>query len=192
MGDPVPHRRRVPARVALLAGGDSLLAIASRRPGQTVEVPVLLVRHADAGSRLDWPGDDRSRPLSERGLAQAASLALGLAPLGPCRVLSSPFLRCTQTARPLAERLGLEVEATEELSEGHTPLALRLLRVLAGQAAVVVTHGDVVAQLLRALAEQDGLDLPAGPSWAKASTWALEARSGRFLSASYRPPPRLG
>lgn len=155
-------------------------------------MPVLLVRHADAGSRFDWPGDDRSRPLSERGLGQAASLAAELAPLAPRRVLSSPFLRCTQTAQPLAERLGLEVEATEELSEGHTPLALRLLRILAGQAAVVVTHGDVVPELLWALADQDGLALPDRPSWAKASTWALEGKSGRFLSASYRPPPRLG
>lgn len=155
-------------------------------------VPILLVRHADAGGRFDWPGDDRQRPLSAKGRDQAARLADELAPLHPTRVLSSPFWRCTETVEPLAERLHLPVEATEELAEGHTPLALRLVRSLAGQTAVAVSHGDVIPELLWALADHDGMALRSRLAWAKASTWVLEARDGRFVCACYREPPGIG
>ena len=38
-----------------------------------------LIRHAHAGSRKAWPGEDDQRPLSSRGLAQSKAIATTLA-----------------------------------------------------------------------------------------------------------------
>jgi broad specificity phosphatase PhoE len=152
-------------------------------------VPLLLVRHAHAPARRDWPGDDRARPLSAQGLKQAGglvSIARELAPVK--RVLSSPSLRCVQTMEPLAGQLGLQVERADELSEGQRAAALKLVRSLAGQDVAVCTHGDVVAEILVSLADEDGIDLGPHPRQAKGSVWALEGREGRFSSARYFPP----
>jgi phosphohistidine phosphatase len=67
-----------------------------------------LVRHAIAeprGSR--WP-DDTRRPLSRGGVRRFTEVARGLRALGvECeRVLTSPLVRATQTARLLSKGLG--------------------------------------------------------------------------------------
>jgi phosphohistidine phosphatase SixA len=78
---------------------------------------ILLVRHASAGDRYEWEGDDNLRPLDERGLRQADELVELLAGYQVKQVVSSPALRCIQTLEPLALGLGFEVEIRQELSE---------------------------------------------------------------------------
>ena len=78
---------------------------------------MLLVRHAWAGSRDDWEGDDRERPLDERGVEQARELVERLAPFTITRILSSPYRRCVETVEPLARARGLEIEQRPELGE---------------------------------------------------------------------------
>lgn len=155
---------------------------------QTDVMPVFLVRHAKASSRYRWEGDDRLRPLTKKGREQARQLMEALAPLEPERILSSPYIRCMQTMEPLAEKLGLPIEATEALAEGHTPSALHLLRSLTDQSAVACSHGDVIPEVLWALGDRDGIDLPADMRWPKGSTWRLDGAGGRFTSAEYLPP----
>ena len=82
------------------------------------DVIVHLIRHAKAESRSTWTTDDSLRPLSGKGLRQAAALADQCADLGLGRLLSSPAVRCRQTVEPLAERIGLPVEPATELAEG--------------------------------------------------------------------------
>ena len=64
---------------------------------------VLLLRHASAGSRREWEGDDCGRPLDRKGRRQATALAVALAARGIDRIRSSPYLRCLQTVEPIAE-----------------------------------------------------------------------------------------
>ena len=52
-----------------------------------------VVRHADAGHRTDWDGDDASRPLSPRGERQADGLRDLLEDSEATRLLASPFRR---------------------------------------------------------------------------------------------------
>jgi phosphohistidine phosphatase SixA len=78
---------------------------------------ILLIRHAWAGHRTDWEGDERPRPLDERGRRQAAALVDLLADYDVDRILSSPAARCVQTVEPLAAARGLDVEVREELFE---------------------------------------------------------------------------
>lgn len=152
-------------------------------------MPLLLVRHAHAGSRKEWSGDDRLRPLSTRGRHQADLLGGLLEPYAPQRILSSPYLRCVATLEPLADRLSLRVEPLEELAEGNGPLALGLVRALADEKVVLCTHGDVIPEVLVALADEDRVDLGPSPRQAKGSTWVLEASDGRFARAVYLPAP---
>jgi phosphohistidine phosphatase SixA len=108
-------------------------------------VTSVLVRHASAGDRHDWGGDDRLRPLDGRGRRQAAALVDLLLPLGVQRVVSSPYLRCVETVEPLAAELGLPVEHDDRLAEGAGRAALELLHE---NGVVCCTHGDVVGDIL--------------------------------------------
>lgn len=151
-------------------------------------MPVLLIRHAHAGSRKEWAGDDRLRPLSARGETQALVLARRLAEWAPVRILSSPYVRCIQTVQPLADDLGRKVEEVDELAEGMGADALVMVRAMSGRRIAMCTHGDVIPDVLVALADEDRLNLGAAPRQAKGSAWVLEASRGRFVKATYLPP----
>ncbi len=129
---------------------------------------VLLVRHARAGERAEWEGDDRLRPLDEKGFQQAQGLVELLAEYPIGRILSSPFLRCTQTVEPLADARTLAVEEVDELAEGRTRQdVVSLLSSTEETCVVLCTHGDVVEELL-----DDGLK--------KGATEVLELEDGRL------------
>jgi phosphohistidine phosphatase len=98
-------------------------------------VRLILVRHAKAG-----PGHpDSSRSLTPEGRAAAAALAEELRPLRPDAVISSPLLRARETAAPIAEVAGVEVEMDERLSPGASLADVRA--VVAGRGGTVVTVG---------------------------------------------------
>ena len=153
-------------------------------------MPLLLVRHAKAGSRSDWAADDRLRPVTKSGRQQAEALVIQLKRYDVERVLTSPYLRCVQTVEPLAAALGLDIEVTEALGEGCSSDALALVRSLGCEPTVVLsTHGDIVPDVLEALSVEDGLALPRHPQWSKGSTWVLSGHDGRFTSGEYLSPP---
>ncbi len=78
---------------------------------------VLLVRHARAGHRESFAGNDLSRPLDAKGRKQAQALVADLVPFGPGAVHSAPVERCVATVAPLAALLGVEVELEPLLAE---------------------------------------------------------------------------
>ena len=148
-----------------------------------------VVRHADAGHRSQWSGSDEERPLSPRGEKQARGIADLLADSGAVRLVSSPFRRCVQSLEPLAQRLGLQVEADERLAEGAGATgALELAAELTGRVGVLCSHGDVIPDLLEALL-RDGLKVKDELRWQKASTWVLTREGGHFAKGRYLPPP---
>jgi len=146
---------------------------------------VLLVRHAHAGDRDAWTAPDQLRPLSVKGIRQAEALVLRLAGFAVERVVSSPYLRCTQTVEPLAQVRGVALEADDTLAEGNGRAALELVRGLAGAHVILCTHGDVIGDILA--------HMPVAGSWRaqKGSVWILEAEDGRSIDARYLPPPAV-
>jgi phosphohistidine phosphatase SixA len=104
---------------------------------------VILLRHASAGDRRTWDGDDMLRPLDKRGRKQAATLRDELRARGVRRVVSSPYVRCMQTVAPL----GLDVVPDERLAEGASERDTRELLATLDD-AVACTHGDVVENVL--------------------------------------------
>ena len=162
---------------------------------------LLLVRHAKAGSRDSWDGDDELRPLSEPGRKQAHELAGLLRLYGPDRIGTAPPLRCRDTVVPLADALGLPIVDEPLLSEGlfaaDPDTTLGRVRELAALPGVTVASSqggvipDAVAALARDAALPVAVDLNDVPS-KKASTWVLGSRDGKLVSADYveRPDAR--
>jgi broad specificity phosphatase PhoE len=132
------------------------------------------------------------RPLSPQGVKQAEGL-ISFTGNFPrlSRTLSSPYVRCLQTMKPLAAAMGLAVEEAEALAEGQSSAAVDLVRSLAGVSVAVCTHGDVIAEILVTLADEDRVDLGPSPRQAKGSVWVLEGGDGSFTSARYFPPVQV-
>ena len=139
-------------------------------------MPLLIVRHARAGHQSEWEGDDRLRPLDEKGRRQAAGLPGLLARFKIARIASGSYLRCTQTVEPLSEQRGLPIEERRELDEGAAlGETLGLLRELGGD-AVLCTQGEVLENLF-------------GESGQKGSTRIVELQNGEPAVLDHLPPP---
>jgi len=150
-------------------------------------VTVYLVRHAKAGSRRNWSGDDAQRPVSRPGRRQATQLAKALSGAGISRIVSSPFVRCIQTVEPLAAAVGLPVDVSDALAEGARDAeAVALFDKLARENVVLCSHGDVIGDLLMHLADH-GIRLE-DFRLEKGSVWVIECEQGRPVSARYVSP----
>jgi 8-oxo-dGTP diphosphatase len=152
-------------------------------------VTIYLVRHAKAGSRHDWHGDDRLRPLSKAGRRQADALAARLRGLGVSTLVSSPFVRCVQTVEPLAQAIDRVVATDDCLAEGrHFDKVLALISALP-DGAVICSHGDVIPETIAAL-QRRGCTIMSAPEWRKASVWVLDRNlDGELITATAWPPP---
>jgi len=78
-----------------------------------------MVRHGEtaANAEMRYLGI-RDDPLSEHGVRQANQLAESFAALPITGIFSSPLRRALDTARPIAQRCGLEVRQDPRLREG--------------------------------------------------------------------------
>jgi 8-oxo-dGTP diphosphatase len=141
---------------------------------------ILLVRHAKAGKREHWAGDDDLRPLTAVGKQQAEELREVLPLFGAERIYSAPRTRCHQTVEGLAEDLGVPVldepllSEEDYLADPEGGLA-KIVEIAAepGGPAVVCSQGGVIPDVLHKLADQAGLPLSDMPPRRKASFWAL-------------------
>jgi broad specificity phosphatase PhoE len=87
---------------------------------------IYLIRHGKPSAT--WGGTDDDPGLDEIGKAQAEKARDTMLARPeherPTRVVSSPLRRCRETAQPLAEALGVEVEIDPLVGEIPTPKAL--------------------------------------------------------------------
>lgn len=160
-----------------------------------------VVRHAHAGRRSEWTGDDRTRPLSDRGELQAKGIAAAIERdrdgAGDLRILTSPATRCNQTVQPLAAQAGEGAVDDARLFEGagRDELAALLDEVTGlvddGTDVVVCSHGDVIPVLLELLV-QAGMEPERNLVWQKASMWIVARDAGRWGTGRYLPPPDRG
>jgi broad specificity phosphatase PhoE len=152
-------------------------------------VTVYLVRHARAGSRGRWKGDDTLRPLSKIGKAQAHGISKLLAHEPIDMIVSSPFTRCVGTVAPLAEKLGVEIETSDALAESaRLSQALRLFEKVQDREAVLCTHGDVMQDLLDHFGRH-GVKLR-DHRMEKGSIWVFDIEGGAVRRARYVPAPK--
>ncbi len=145
---------------------------------------VVLVRHARAGKRTEWDGDDRLRPLDPRGAAQAAALARLLEVFGPTGVFAAPRTRCEQTVGPLAARLDLPVtsvpELTDEAFEADPHGAVEAVTRVATSTpvAVICSQGTALPGVLEDWLPPRVLSTVRSTETRKAAWWVVGVRAG--------------
>jgi len=135
------HRfRRAVAAAALL-----LIATAACVAAQTT---VILVRHAEKAAE---PADNP--PLTPEGQARAQRLAEYLRDAGVDAIYSTPYARTTETAKPLADRIGVPITPAPlqgGIAASARELATRL-RNHRNQTVLVVGHSNTIGPVIEAL-----------------------------------------
>lgn len=151
---------------------------------------VLVVRHATAGSKSRFSGDDTKRPLDKKGRAQAEALVGQLLAFGATDVYAADRLRCHQTVEPLAEELGVEICNESSLTEENyahnpKPARRRILEIAAlGRTPVICTQGKVIPDLIAWWCDRDGVR-PDKSRNRKGSTWVLSLSAGHLVAADH-------
>ena len=156
----------------------------------------VLVRHAHAGNKKLWDGDDALRPLSGRGRQQAAGLVASLREVDVTRLLTSPYVRCRETLEPLADSLHLTLASWDLLRPDAD--VRRLDRRLADpllEGAVLCTHGETLNALFERWSDKRelvriGRGTAAGPT-AKGAAWIVTT-DGERIAARYIHPLHVG
>ncbi|MBO0707074.1 MAG: histidine phosphatase family protein [Candidatus Dormibacteraeota bacterium] len=150
---------------------------------------LVVIRHAEAGDRKAWSGDDRLRPLTAEGFRQAEGLVELLAAVQLTEIRSSPYVRCRQTVEPLARARSLPILDDPDLAEGGSLEPLLDRAALTGEGCwAVCTHGDVLQDLLwRLPGSREMGDEERGD--AKGGTWVVEVERSGVTAARYLPPP---
>ncbi len=156
-------------------------------------MPLYLVRHAKAGSRSEFDGDDVDRPLTASGRKQAVDLCARLAAVSPSVVVSSPYRRCIETVEPLAIATDTTCSTDDRLAEfgsNHVRADATIIGLLLDlpDRSVVCSHGDVIPAIIDSLTDT-GMNIVGEPQWGKGSVWVLEREDDRFVSAHAWPPP---
>jgi 8-oxo-dGTP diphosphatase len=130
--------------------------------GRARTFAIIALRHGKATPPESWNGSDATRPLLQRGVDQAASVALGIAAFHPERLFSSDAARCLATIAPVARVTGLDVRRKPVISQdrylsGGTRVRAFLEKRLArGQTVVLCSHGPVLPQIISAVADLTG------------------------------------
>jgi 8-oxo-(d)GTP phosphatase len=181
---PLAEARRTvsyPADRAVLADFESVPAASGM---------VLLMRHAKAGKRAEFLGEDWLRPLDKIGRRQARDAIEVILAFAPQAILAADRVRCEQTVAPVAERLGLPLVVAPEFSDEFyvrdPKPALEAVRTFgsSGQTTLICSQGVAIPGLL--------VDLPAPTrslSCRKGSIWALSIFDGQTGAADYYSHP---
>ncbi|GGC86445.1 ADP-ribose pyrophosphatase [Tersicoccus solisilvae] len=126
---------------------------------------VLVIRHAKAKPRSGWTHAEGQRPLAATGRRQAHALAGLLVAWRPHRIVTSPWLRCTQTISPYARKHDVKVVTESALTEANARrkprrAAAAMEKVLEkSRPMAVCTHRPVLPVVLEVIAAHAGADL---------------------------------
>jgi 8-oxo-dGTP diphosphatase len=151
---------------------------------------LLLVRHAKAGTRRRWKGDDALRPLDAEGVAQSERLRAVAVCYGPVRAASANLVRCADTIRPVSRDLAIPVDIEPRLGRdayaADPQATVSWIRELidAGGTSLLCSQGEVIPDLLARLAARSPVRLRRPPA-RKGSVWALSFAEGRLVGADY-------
>lgn len=137
------------------------------KQGITSTFALIALRHGKAEPRGGWRGPDASRPLTDRGVKQAAGDVPTLRAWRPRRIITSDAVRCVATVAPLAAATGVKPRREPGISqdayeEGRGDVRSVVgKRVRSRKTAVLCSHGPVLPEILREIALATGT-MPGG------------------------------
>jgi len=130
--------------------------------GRARTFAIIALRHGKATPPENWDGPDATRPLLQRGIDQALSLAPGIAAYRPVKLISSPAVRCLQTIAPTARVTGLDVTEKAQISQdayrsdGAAVSKVVAKRLRKRVSTVLCSHGPVLPQIIDAVVRATG------------------------------------
>ena len=130
--------------------------------GRARTFAIIALRHGKAMPPQNWDGPDGTRPLLQRGVDQALSVAPGIAAYRPVKLFSSTARRCLQTIGPTARVTGLEVKEKAEISQDAYQSGGAAIgkvvdkRLRKAVTTVLCSHGPVVPQIIDAVVRATG------------------------------------
>lgn len=165
---------------------------------------VVLLRHALAGVRQDWVGDDQARPLDRTGVAQTLGLRESMQSWPIEEIWTSPAVRCRHTVMALAADRRLPVYDAPWLSvDAGRDAVVAAVSSLSGSVLLCV-HGESVDGLLgvltdgrpeiwqRALGlEESSTDVDFDRGLEKGAAWNLRFNDGTLAEATLMPAPAV-
>ncbi len=184
----------LPAASRRLSYSHDVQLLAELAAGPCDTVPVILLRHASAGDKGSWAGDDLARPLDPGGAADAERLASLLSCYGSCRVVSSAAERCIATVRPYAQQIGAQISVEPSLTVTHPSAGPAAVTDLAVQLTaerlptVLCAHRENLPPLLAAICRDLGAVQPGGPELDKGGFWVLHTADGALAGAERHSP----
>jgi 8-oxo-(d)GTP phosphatase len=164
----------------------------ANQPANTHQL--LIVRHATAGRRTRYKGDDRNRPLDKHGRAQAESLVSLLLAFGATDLHAADRLRCHQTIEPLAEKLSVSICSEPALTEeayadSRKRARQRVLEIAEKPGTrVICSQGKVIPDLIEWWCEQDGVR-PDRSRNRKGSVWVMSLADEKLVTADHIGSP---
>jgi 8-oxo-dGTP pyrophosphatase MutT (NUDIX family) len=122
--------------------------------GRARTFAIIALRHGTAVPPSLWDGPDSSRPLMQRGVDQALSIAPAIAAFSPVKLVSSTAARCLATIAPLSGVLALPVKRSKKISqdaweEDESDVeSIVARRIEKGVTAVLCSHGPVLPEII--------------------------------------------
>ncbi len=154
---------------------------------------LIVLRHAKATPRSDWPKGEKTRPLLPKGEQQAYRLVVQLASYGPKKLITSPWKRCKDTVLPYAKATHRQLLERSQLSEysaeKNPKKAKRLIEDIfeSTESTLICTHRPSLPKVLDAIAQHAKVDLR--PAIAEAST--LDPGAFIVIRLSVEKKPRV-
>ena len=152
--------------------------------------PLILVRHASAGSKDQWRAaghdDDLKRPLDAVGRRQQEELASLLRCYGTAQVLSSAAERCTETVQAYAGLAGQPVQTDPAFTVGLAAVAQARRRVGevlgSGLPAVICGHRENLSAILEEACSVLGAKAPESHPLPLGGFWVLQVGGNALVS----------
>ena len=147
--------------------------------------PFILLRHAKAITRDEWPGDDDDRPLDSLGQSQANRLLSVYQVYNLDQIHTSDAVRCYDTVNPMAKSLGIKLEVTGKLSEStykkDKEKAFDYAKDLIKEDSKILlcSHNPILPKMLNKLTKKSDVDADEG-KLSPADGWVIH-RNGKEI-----------
>ena len=124
----------------------SLFTTAIPQTNSPAVMTVILVRHAE---KAVVPPENKDPDLSAAGLARAEQIKKMFGDAGVAAIYATQFKRTQQTAKPLADKLGLPVAQVQ--AKSTSDLVKQIRSQNQGQVIFIAGHNNTVPEIIAAL-----------------------------------------